>query len=478
MAFDENVLHRMVSLAVSQGADYADIRYETSMSESAGAEDGKPKDAGMHVDEGFGIRARIGGAWGFASVSTAGDLPVSRLNSAVSSAVAAARASSKYSKKLEMAPMPASGKYITKVRTDPFKVSLDEKMALCVEASKRMSSTKGIAMSAASIGCERIKKWFVSSEGSSILQDQTFILGGLFALAKDGPVTDFYMTTEGGQRGFEALSTEYDFVSESDGIAAKANEIVHAASPKPKETTVVVDPDAMALVVHEIAGHPVEADRVLGWEAAWAGTSWWADMQGKQIGSENVTIVSDASIPGYLGSYGFDDEGIPARRVVHMEKGVLKDFLHSRETGAITKSKPGGAMRAVGFQFAPIIRMTNTYMENGDWKAEEIIEDTKDGVYLCGHHTPSIDAKRYNFQIRVKTAYEIKNGEIGKPLRAVSLGGTSDRFWSSIDAAGDDLVMRPVPNCGKGDPMQTCMVGNGGPTVRAKARISGVSAGN
>jgi TldD protein len=119
--------------------------------------------------------------------------------------------------------------------------------------------------------------------------------------------------------------------------------------------------------------------------------------------------------------------------------------------------------------------MTNTYMEAGDWKKDEIIEDTKEGVYFCGMHTPSIDSRRYNFQISCRIAYEIKDGEIGKPLRGVSIMGTADKFWASVDAAADDVEMRPVANCGKGDPMQTCMVGNGGPHIRAKGKIVGVA---
>lgn len=471
----DSLLQSAISHAVSFGAEYADVRFERAFVQAVGAEDGTPKEVSQHIDAGFCVRALVGGAWGFCAVcGDEGSAPFV-LKDAAAKAVHSARGASKFGRKLKLKPRPVCGKYATQVRRDPFEVSLEDRMAACVEASKRMSAKKGVTLSTVGMACERVEKLFHSSEGSMIRQDLTFTLANLFALAKEDSVSDYYLTTEGGQSGYESVTSDYDLFDGADAVADKAVEVVKAKSIKPRDTTVVVDPDAMALVVHEIAGHPCEADRVLGWEAAWAGTSWWADMVGQKIGSENVTIASDATLPGFLGSYGFDDEGTPASRAVHMDKGVLTGFLHSRETAAICGAQPNGAMRSTGFQFCPIIRMTNTYVEGGDWSKGEIIEDTKDGVYICGHHTPSIDSRRYNFQVRCKIAYEIKNGEIGKPLRGVSITGTSDKFWSSVDAAAGDVIMRPVPNCGKGDPMQTCMVGNGGPHLRAKARVVGLS---
>jgi TldD protein len=467
--------------ARSIGAAYADVRFESSYGESVAAEDGKPKEAGRHSSAGFGIRALAGGSWGFCA--TNGDETIERddLLRAVSDAVSSAKASARHSPPLSLPPAAHGGKYETKVRRDALKIPPKERMALCVDASKEMAA-KGIVKNNSTIGTVKANKFFFSSEGSRIRQELTYTFAACFAVARKGGVTDFYYGAEGGQAGFEAVSGAkrggknlFDVAGET-----KKNALALAGAKSargPFETPVILDPDMLGLVVHEICGHPCEADRVLGWEAAWAGTSWWADKVGQKIGSGCVNIVSDASVRGCLGSFGFDDEGIPAQRIVHMKGGVLNDFLHSRETAATMGKRPNGAMRATSHHFAPTIRMTNTYMEGGGWKRDEIIEDTKRGVYLCGGHTPSIDSKRHNFQISCKIAYEIIGGEIGRPLRGVSLNGTADRFWSSVDAVADDVEMRPVPNCGKGEPMQTCMVGNGGPHARARAGIAGLAGG-
>ncbi|MFH0897880.1 MAG: TldD/PmbA family protein [Candidatus Bathyarchaeota archaeon] len=220
-------------------------------------------------------------------------------------------------------------------------------------------------------------------------------------------------------------------------------------------------------------GTPSEADRVIGREAAWAGRAWWKDKVGKEIFSKNITIVSDATLAGYLGSFKYDDEGVPAKRIVHIEKGVLKNFLHNRETAKIFNTKPNGASRASSYLFAPLIRMTNTYIEKGDWKFEEMLEGVKEGVYLKGEKIPSIDSRRYNFQISAKEAYMICDGQLAEPLRSPTLMGVAPEFLSSIDAVGRDLRIYPIPNCGKGDPIQTMMVGNGGPHIRGYGMVSG-----
>jgi TldD protein len=472
----ERLLELAMSHAQSSGASYADIRFERSLSETVSAEDGKPREASRQFDTGYGIRALAGGAWGFASINGDEDIDRKKLLSAVLAAVKNAKATARISKhRLVLAPSSASGKYETNVKKDPFKVPLEERMALVVDASKRIKDAKSVTLADAHLGFERLVKYFHSTEGASVRQDFTFTLGSSTGIASVNGVTDYYTNTEGGQAGYEAVTRQCDFLELADDTAKKAVQLASAKSPAPAERTVVIDPDAVALVVHEIIGHPSEADRVLGWEAAWAGTTWWADKVGKRIGSEHVTIVSDASVPGYLGSFGFDDEGVRAQKITHLKNGILTDFMQSRETAQVMGAKPNGCMRAVSYCFAPLIRMTNTYMEAGEWDAQELIEDTKSGVYICGNHTPSVDAKRYNFQIKCRIAYEIKDGEIGEPLRAVSITGTSDKFWSSIDAAAKDVQIRPVPNCGKGDPMQTCMVGNGGPHVRAKARVVGLA---
>ncbi len=199
-------------------------------------------------------------------------------------------------------------------------------------------------------------------------------------------------------------------------------------------------------------------------------------MAGRRLFSPHITVASDATLGGgHAGSYPFDDEGVPGKRVVHVEEGVLKGFLHSRETAAVTGAEASGAMRATGYGFAPLIRMTNTFLEPGDWEADEVIRDTRSGVYLVGNKVPSVDALRYHFQISAWEAYEIRNGELGRPLRGAILRANTRDFFRSVDAAGRDFRMTPIiyPACGKGDPMQSMVVGNGGPTIRGEGMVVG-----
>jgi TldD protein len=265
-------------------------------------------------------------------------------------------------------------------------------------------------------------------------------------------------------------------VSRATEIAKKAITLSKAKAAPTRKLPVILDQHFVALLIHEIIGHPSEADRVLGKEAAWAGKTWWADKVGKQLFSEELTVVSDATLgKGYCGSFKYDDEGVPAKRIVNVEKGVLREFLHSRETAKIFGVKPNGCMRATSYAFAPLIRMTNTFIEKGNWKFEEMLEGIKKGVYLKGNKVPSIDSRRFNFQISSFEAYEIKNGEIRRPLRGASLRSNTKDFLSSIDAVGNDLKIIGIifPACGKGDPMQSMFVGNGGPHISGYGLVTG-----
>ncbi len=175
---------------------------------------------------------------------------------------------------------------------------------------------------------------------------------------------------------------------------------------------------------------------------------------------------------GALGYFRYDDEGTPAQRKELIREGILAGHMHSRETAAEFGVKPNGSMRAQSFQYLPLIRMSNTFIEAGDSKKEELFE-VADGVYLVGQKVPSIDSRRYNFQLSAKEGFLVRHGDLTGPFRAASVCGVAPDFFASIDAVADDFEMRPVPNCGKGDPMQTIQVGNGGPHLRGTALVSG-----
>ena len=469
-----DVIAKALERGLELGANYVDIRMERHQAESVMAEDGKPKDASFSVEEGVGVRALAGGSWGFSATTLKEGAERENIFKVVDDAVKLARMVKASSKKIELAEVKAVEDVVkARFKIDPKGVAIEEKMNICVEASSRMFKYDP-AVKRASVGIASltVDKTFCSSEGASIQEPQTVVFGILYAQAVDANVSEYYSHTAGGVGGFEILK-EYDLVEHSEEIAKKAVALAKAPPAPTKKLPVILDQEFVSLLSHEILGHPSEADRVIGKEAAWAGRSWWIGKVGKKMFSDKLTVVSDATLGGHLGSFKYDDEGVPARRVVHIDKGVLRDFLHSRETAKLFNVEPNGAMRAMSYLFAPLIRMTNTYIEKGDWKFEEMLEGIKEGVYLKGDKIPSIDSRRYNFQISAKEAYMIRNGEISELCRSPTLTGTSEEFLSSIDAVGEDLVIFPIPNCGKGEPMQTMRVGNGGPHIRGIGMVTG-----
>ncbi|MFH1328249.1 MAG: TldD/PmbA family protein [Candidatus Bathyarchaeota archaeon] len=463
----KEILAKGIDKGIELGGSFIDVRVEKVTSEGVGAEDGDPKDAEYSTEWRVGARALAGGSWGFAASILEEKRFDDVIFNVIEEAVKLAKAVRSSSRRIELAEIrPIEDKIDAKFQIDPKDIPIEEKMNICTEASKRMLRFNS-AISKAAVGISTIlfDKIFTSSEGAYIQQSQLFVFGRLFANATKAGISEFYTHTEGGAKGFETLR-EYDLVEHSEETAKKALNLAEAKPAKAMKSTVILDPEFVSLLVHEIVGHPSEADRLIGKEAAWAGRAWWKDKIGQKVFSEGLSVVSDATLEGFLGSFRYDDEGVPAQRIVNIDKGLLKELLQSRETAKIFDSQPNGAMRAATALHAPLIRMTNTFIDKGDWKVEEMFEGVEEGIYLKGEKVPSIDSRRYNFRISAKEAFLIKKGEISELLRGASLTGTSPNFLSNLDAIGNDLKVFPIPNCGKGDPMQVMRVGNGGPHIR------------
>jgi TldD protein len=256
--------------------------------------------------------------------------------------------------------------------------------------------------------------------------------------------------------------------------------MVAAAPPlKPPEGEVVVvtDPHFNALLSHEIVGHPCEADRALKMEAGYAGRSWLlrslTDNEiGRRIGSPLLSACSDPALRAY-GHYDYDHEGTPGRRVIHIDRGIFDGFLTSRATASIMGVEPNGAVRSSEVQYAPLIRMSNTFFMPGGSSPEQIIGEVEHGYYVCGNRIPSIAESRESFRISARRIYEIEDGRLGRLFRAGSVTGGSKDFFMHVDAVGNDLRLLAIPNCGKGQPMQVKRMSNGGPTLRSRARLAG-----
>ncbi|MGD8507136.1 MAG: TldD/PmbA family protein [Candidatus Bathyarchaeota archaeon] len=468
----EDLARTAMEHALKLGAEYADLRLERSKSDGFLLENGAVEIIASSSEVGAGVRVLAKGAWGFYAVTS---LEKKHLLNAVKRAYQMAVASSQRieepCKLAETRVTVARDAVRVKIKMDDF--PMEERIKLAKDCDSVMEGVSDrIHRRAVSISGDVTSKLFSSTEGALIQHDMMKCYLAFRVVAHKGDITEDQSKLEGGTGGFEATK-KMDPLELSEDLAKKVCELVNAPTAPTEEMTVLMDPDYVSLLTHEIIGHPSEADRVLGREAAWAGVSWWKGMLGQKIGSDILNASDDSRVEGALGYYMYDDEGVPAKEKVLIKNGVLVNHMHSRETATIFGTEPNGGMRAMSCKFAPLIRMSNTFIKPGDWAYEEMIEDIDRGIYAVGQRIPSIDNRRYNWQISCKWAHLIEKGELTQLLRDVTIAGTAPNFFKSIDAVGKDFVMRPLPNCGKGDPIQVLHVGNGGPHIRGKARVIG-----
>jgi len=467
----EDLAQKAVSYALAEGCQYCDARAEIISKKGITLENNEIENSTEINDQGLGIRVLNNGAWGFFSISN--PLEFSEIKKGIQDATKAALYYSlKKKKKIILASCPA----IVQKIDFPVKIvpTIDELIEIGNDCSKIILQNKRITKSQISLGYSIVSKFFINSEGSKINQNFTDVVADLSATAHDNSLTQSVNITEGGRGGIEKLSSEIDIRDTSEFISEKASQLIDAKPAKEEKATVIMNPDFVSLLTHEILGHPSEADRVLGKEMAWAGGAWWAGKLGEKISSDNLNVFDDPTIEGTLGWYWFDDEGNRASRTKLIDKGILSNHMQSRETAEIFHTTPSANMRASSYRFMPLIRMACTCIDRGDWAPDEMIKDVKNGYLISNMKIPSIDMKRYNWSISCQFAQKIENGEITDLLRDVIVLGTAPDFFNSIDACGKDFAVRPITNCGKGDPMQSMIMGNGGPSIRAVATIRSV----
>jgi TldD protein len=468
-----DLAHEAIEAARKAGADYADARFVTEESESLSVRNQEMEGIDRSLSQGVGIRVLVRGFWGFAATARTSPEDLERTAKlAVGIARAAARLPMEPVKLAEVEPVKAQ--WSTAVQEDPFAVALDEKVALLMEASRRMQQVKGLSFGEAALDFYRRRTSFASSEGAVIDQTVVHSGGGIEATAiSDGEVQkrSFPNSFRGHIRaaGFDHIRT-LGLTEEAERVAAEAVALVSAKDCPSEVTTLVLDSNQVILQVHESVGHPLELDRVLKMEEAYAGTSFVGlEDRGKlRYGSDKVTIVMDTTIAGGLGSFGFDDEGVPAQRVTLIEEGTFRNFISSRETAPVVGGRSGGAMRADGWQNLPLIRMTNINLEPGDGTLAEIIGDTPDGIFMTTNSSWSIDDKRVNFQFGCEAAWRIKDGKLTEMYKNPNYSGITTEFWGSCNAVGgsEEWVLWGTPNCGKGQPGQVARVGHGASPAR------------
>ena len=461
---------KIVKYADKAGVQYCDARAEQQDKKSVLIENGEIEHVRNSEDRGIGIRLIKNGAWGFCSITDPKSF--NEIKEIVDTTIE----NSNYKNldkrnRIDLHKSPINKKEINfPVIKKP---EIEELMKIGLECNKIIKNTPKIIKSITNPEYTVSSKYFANSEGSEILQNFTDVVIEMIATAHESGQTQSVNITEGGRGGLELIADKAQ--QSATDIARKASELIFANPVKEEKSTVVMNPDFVSLLTHEILGHPSEADRVLGKEMAWAGGAWWKGQIGQKIGSEKLNVFDDPTIKESLGWYEFDDEGVKTKKTNLIEKGVLKNHMQNKETSEIFNTVPTGNMRATSYRFIPLIRMACTCIGNGDQDVDEIIKEVKNGYFISNMKIPSIDMKRHNWSISCQYAQKIENGEITDLLRDVIVMGTAPEFFNSIDACGNDFTVRPITNCGKGDPMQSMAMGNGGPTIRGIATVKSVN---
>ena len=468
----KDLADKAIRYAIDSGAQYCDARAEQQERRSALIENGEIEHVRTNSDMGIGIRLVKEGTWSFCSITNPNSFE--QIKEVVNDSL---RNSLHYAKnkknKINLYPNSTNK---TKIDFPVLKKpELEELMKIGFECDKIISDTPRIIKSVVHPWYTTNSKYFVNSEGSEIIQNFTDVVIDMVAIAHESGLTQSINVTEGGRGGIEQISNENKIQQSAQEIALKASQLIDAKPAKEEKATVVMNPDFVSLLTHEILGHPSEADRVLGKEMAWAGGAWWKEKIGEKIGSEKLNVFDDPTIKESLGWYYFDDEGVETKKTTLVEKGILKNHMQNRETAKIFNTPSTGNMRATNYRFVPLIRMACTCIENGDWDVDEMIKEVKNGYLISNMKIPSIDMKRYNWSISCQYAQRIENGEITDLLRDVIVMGIAPEFFESIDACGNDFTVRPITNCGKGDPMQSMIMGNGGPSIRGIATVKSVN---
>ncbi len=459
-----------VSLETASGenATYAEFRLVNTRIEAVAVINENPASEESN-DLGAGIRVLYRDAgWGFADTD---ELNAEKIRETTRKALALAKGAAKIGSRVSLAKEPAYVEtWTSPLRKDPFSVSTEQKYEVLQDATGKMKG-EGVVARRGQIISTRIEKYFANSEGSKIHQNLTQTGASIIAAAKSPTGMQRRSVQQYILGGYELID-DMDLPGQAPVLTKEALELSKAPGCPEGKSDIILSADQLGLQVHESCGHPIELDRVLGYEANFAGRSFLTpDQMGTlQYGSKEVNIVMDATLAhgNGLGTFGYDDEGVKAQRKYAVKDGKFVGYLMSRETASkVGENRSNGCMRADTYKL-PIIRMTNVSLEPGDWDYDELIEDTRDGILMVTNYGWSIDQKRYNFQFNCEKGYRIKNGSLGEMVRGPGYSGITPEFWNSCDAVCNkkSWVLWGTPNCGKGQPQQVMGTGHGAAPAR------------
>ncbi|MFN7182348.1 MAG: TldD/PmbA family protein [Planctomycetota bacterium] len=470
----------LVKLAIDElrflGCDYGDIRLGTILQEGSVLKN----EDGLAIEdsftEGFGVRVLYRGSWGFASSNTISAEEIKRV---VRSAYNIALESSKVSSdKIVLAPEDAYVDFwFTPILIDPFKISREHKISLLQEINKKLRVDTRIVEALSYLNFRKEHKFIGNTEGT--LVEQIRYISAIYYHARssgngDSQIRSFPMS-HGGQvatGGFEIVESVKP-LENVDRIREEAISLLYAPECPQGIMDLILDPTQLALQIHESCGHPSELDRVLGKEESFAGSSFLTLDKYKKFryGSEIVNLFADQGIAGGLGTYGYDDEGVRSRRFYVVKDGIFCGYQQDRENAQKIGERSHGNSRAETPWHCPIIRNTNISLLPGKAELKELFEATENGIYMENNKCWSIDQKRLNFQFGCEIGYIIRNGKKVGIVKNPAYWGITDEFWKSCDMIANENYWKlyGVPNCGKGEPLQSAGMSHGASPARFKS---------
>ncbi len=471
----KDLAERAVETARLAGADYADARVLSVRKQSIYVQDLSAKDLQDITDTGIGVRVLKDGAWGFASISRQDKRSAEKVaREAVAVAKASALTMGRDKVKLAAEP-PHIDKFVTKVEIDPFSIPIDEKLALFLRINEKMLKVKGVVKAVGTCVSILRHQFYASTEGSAIETLTTMVNADYSAIAVLGgdsqgrSFQDYPMN-----KGWEHILS-LNLEENAERIANEAVAKLHAAYPSEGKYDLVLDPFHLALTIHESVGHATELDRVLGYEANFAGTSFVTpEKKGNfRYGSNLVNFVADNTMEGGLASTGYDDEGVEAQKWDIVRNGIFQNYSSTREVAPqVGYKRSFGSARADSYASMPINRIPNLLLmpSRKSSSPEDLIVGIKKGILIEGRGSWSIDQRRLNFQFGGDLFYEIKNGKKGKMLRDVIYRSITPEFWGAVDGLTSKKYWIPVgvANCGKGEPMQLAKMTHGAPWIRVR----------
>src|ERR1700719_2389373 len=454
-----------------RGATYADARAMHIRQRDLTTKNGQVGTLAQSESIGIGIRVLANGAWGFASTDK---LTREGVSACAAQAVSVAKASA-LAKRGEVKMVPENS-YIDSwqapLQKDPFEIPLESQLDLLLKADAAMRNIKGVTLTETDMQFRKIDCWYASSIGSRIHQRKVISGRGIVATSFKGTEIQkrSYPNSFGGQfqlAGYELIES-LDILKHAPRVAEESVTLLSAVQCPEKTGTLLLDVSQLGLQIHESIGHPIELDRLLGQEANFAGTSFLTlDKLNKlRYGSEIVNVVADARLEHGqgLGTFAYDDEGVPAQCTDIIKAGQFRGYLSNRETAHLVGlQRSSGTMRTESWSRLPIIRMTNVSLLPGTWSYDDLIADTDDAILMETNCSWSIDDRRYQFQFSTEIGWEIKSGKRGRMLKNPSYSGITTEFWNSCDAIcnREHWTLWGTPNCGKGQPMQTMGTGHG-----------------